>query len=119
MATPASTYFGLQHIGGFVAQSWMFQPAVVLTRATACSWLAVLFVEIALLGIVLSDVTGHSVSKTVLMWPLLYVPISILCAKRNSPPHERTRTSKHRWRWSLPFQKKAQLPTLCVLPPQQ
>jgi len=84
-AMPSSSYFGLQHIGPFVAQTWLFQPAVVLTRATACSWLAVLFVEIALLGIVLSNVTGHSVSKTVLMWPLLYVPIEIFSRSAFKP----------------------------------
>jgi len=81
---PSSTYFGLHHIGSFVAHSWLFQPAVVLTRSTACSWLSVIFVEIALLGIILSDTTS-TLSKTVLLWPLLYVPIEIFARSAFKP----------------------------------
>ena len=68
------SYFSLYHLGEITKPTmWLSQPAVVLTRSTASSWLTVIFVEIALLGAFLLNAPGSTLSRTVLMWPLLYV----------------------------------------------
>ena len=55
--------------------NWFMTPRAVISKSTASVFLAVMIVEIILLGFTLLDVDGNKSTSRMLLWPLVYLPI--------------------------------------------